>query len=106
MTAIQMLRLEVLGNENLKEKDSILQSKLDLAKGIYLSLRYPFTRPEISEDYTYWQVMAAKELYNKDGLEGVEAYSENGLSISYNSAFSLLSPSLINMIVPKAGVPE
>lgn len=109
MNTIEMLRLEVLGDRLDTTKDEVLYKKLDDAKQIFLALKYPYENPrptEVPTEYNFWLIMCAKELYNKNGYEGVTSYSENGMSISYSQVSSLLSSTLLSLIVPKAGVPK
>ena len=57
-------------------------------------------RLEILGDVT----RCAIELYRKIGTTNVQSYSENGLSVTYMTG--LISSSLMNELVPKAGVPK
>jgi hypothetical protein len=109
MTPIEEMRLEVFGNKTDTTKDDLLNLKLKEAKDLFILIKYPFVNPkptEVSTEYLSWVTMCAKELYNKYGNEGMSSYSENGLSISYDQAMSIISPTLRGMIVSKAGVPK
>lgn len=105
MEQVDILRKNI-GDTNLSTLQ--LNLLLDLAKNCFLDIKYPFdsTVTTIPERYLYWQILCAKELYNKLGFEGIGSYSENGLSIGLDQAMSVISPSLRNMIIPKAGVPS
>jgi len=108
MTQIEEMRLEALGDSTDDSKDDLLTLKLKEAMDLFILIKYPFltTKPTIiPSEYLSWQTMCAKELYNKYGFEGIAGYSENGLSMQYDQAMSIISPTLRGMIVSKAGVP-
>lgn len=102
------MRLEILENMDNNSEDNIFKIKLEEAKYEYLSRVYPLN-PEIEElpndRARNWQTKCAIEMYNKRGDENVIAYSENGLSESYEK--SGISQDLLNELPPpKAGVPR
>lgn len=111
MSEIQQLtkmRLEILGNSSDSTKDEVFLEKLNDAKIVALNALYPYNN-EIdilpnNVRLKNWQVRCAIELYNAMERVGVQTYSENGLSVSFLS--SLVSSSLMNEIIPKAGVPR
>lgn len=105
---LKKMRLELLGNSNDTTKDEIFLDKLNDAKVLALNTLYPYndeidTLPN-NVRLRNWQVRCAIELYNAMERVGVQTYSENGLSVSFLS--SLISSSLMNEIIPKAGVPR
>lgn len=105
---LKKMRLELLGNSNDTTKDEIFLDKLNDAKVLALNTLYPYndkidTLPN-NIRLKNWQVRCAIELYNSMERIGVQTYSENGLSVSFLS--SLISSSLMNEIIPKAGVPR
>ena len=105
---LKKMRLELLGNSNDTTKDEIFLDKLNDAKVLALNTLYPYndeidTLPN-NVRLRNWQVRCAIELYNAMERVGVQTYSENGLSVSFLS--SLVSSSLMNEILPKAGVPR
>lgn len=102
-------RLEILGNSLDTSKDNLIKIKLNEARALFLIIKYRTSTPPVSEipqHYVYWQILCAKELYNKNGTEGLSSYSENGIEISYDQALSLISPLLLSLVPPKAGVPK
>lgn len=74
---------------------------------LYLSLSFPVDRSitEIPEEYArdvgiVRSIM--QETLERDGLSSVTAYSENGMSFTFDSAH--ISKQLLSMITPKAKV--
>ena len=72
---------------------------------LYLSLSFPFDRTimEIPEEYArdvgiVRSIM--QETLERDGLSSVTAYSENGMSFTFDSAH--ISRTLLSTITPKA----
>jgi hypothetical protein len=100
MTQLERLKIRIPENNNDLELEEFLES----AKAIILSRRFPFGEQplEIEERYKDLQIRIAVELYNKQGVEGQTAHSENGVSRSYASAS--VSEELLREITPKAGV--
>lgn len=101
MTVLERLKTQI-GDDSVA--DELLLTYLEDAKGIVLNRRYPFGYPEGTEvepKYETVQVKIALELFSKQGAEGEVSHSENGISRSYES--SSVSPSLLNMVIPKVG---
>ena len=102
------MRLSILGNSDDSSLDNIFELKLDDAKSIALYTLYPFddTKEELPDTWRMkmWLVRCAIELYNKKDSANVQSYSENGISVSYLSG--LISKSLLDELIPKAGVPK
>ena len=100
MTQLERLKLRIPENNNELELEDVLES----AKAVILSRRYPFGEQplEIEDRYKDLQIRIAVEMYNKRGVEGQTAHSENGVSRTYSSAN--VSKELLNEITPKAGV--
>lgn len=102
------MRLSILGNSDDSSLDDIFELKLDDAKSIALYTLYPFddTKDELPDTWRMkmWLVRCAIELYNKKDSANVQSYSENGISVSYLSG--LISKSLLDELIPKAGVPK
>ncbi len=101
------MRISILGNSDDESLDDIFEAKLDDAKSIALYTLYPFN--DTAELPTTWRmdmwlVRCAIELYNKKDSANVQSYSENGISVSYLSG--LISKSLLDELIPKAGVPR
>jgi len=89
--------------------DDTFKIKLDDAEIVALNTLYPYDLTKTEIDKTNkrlinWQIRCAIELYKAMERIGVQAYTENGLSVSFLT--SLLSTNLINELVPKAGVPK
>lgn len=100
MTQLERLKLRIPENNNELELEDVLES----AKAVILSRRYPFGEQplEIEDRYKDLQIRIAVEMYNKRGVEGQTAHSENGVSRTYSSAN--VSEELLREITPKAGV--
>lgn len=106
---IQRMRLEILGDIADSSKDEVFKMKLVDAEVVALNTLYPYdlTKTEIEQNdkrLKNWQIRCAIELYKASERIGVQAYSENGLSVQYLT--SLISSNLLNELVPKAGVPK
>ena len=101
------MRISILGNSDDKSLDDMFSEKLDDAKSIALYTLYPFDdEAELPNTWRMgmWLVRCAIELYNKKDSANVQSYSENGISVSYLSG--LISKSLLDELIPKAGVPK
>lgn len=103
---LQKMRLEILGDSTNDTKDDVFNSKLDDAEVVALNTLYPYDLTKTELDKTNkrlanWQTRCAIELYKAMERIGVQSYAENGLSVSFLT--SLISPSLIHELVPKAG---
>ena len=101
MTVLERLKTQI-GDDSVA--DELLLTYLEDAKGIVLNRRYPFGYPEGTEvepKYETVQVKIALELFSKRGAEGEVSHGENGISRGYESAS--VSPSLLNMVIPKVG---
>lgn len=106
---IKRMRLEILGDVADSTKDEVFKLKLDDAEVVALNTLYPYDCEQKELDKTNkrlmnWQTRCAIELYRKIGTTNVQSYSENGLSVTYMTG--LISSSLMNELVPKAGVPK
>lgn len=103
---LNIMRLEILNDENDTSKDAVFKVMLENAKNVALNTLFPYNK-EIEElpegkRYRIWQVRCAIELYNKLDNTNVMSYSENGLSVSFLSG--LISSSLMSELGPaKAG---
>lgn len=111
MSEIQQLkkmRLNILGNSSDSTKDEIFKDVLTDAEVVALNALYPYNDEIIELPNTFrlknWQTRCAIELYKAMERIGVQSYSENGLSVSYLTG--LISNSLMNELIPKAGVPK
>lgn len=104
---LMKMKIELLDDLNDDSYDKIFLEKLRDAKNIALYTLYPF---DDSRDLPktwrmdMWIVRCAIELYNKKDSANVQSYSENGISVSYLSG--LISKTLLNELIPKAGVPK
>ena len=101
------MRIAILGSSSDSSSDDIFEFKLDEAKSIALDILYPFDKEaELPDTWrmNMWLVRCAIELYNKIGSENVQSYTENGFNVSYLSG--LISKTLLNELIPKAGVPR
>ena len=87
--------------------EQYLNSLLEDTKDIALNHLYPFLveRPELPSRYYGWQLRACEEINETAGFRGLKSYSENGLSFS-KATDGMLSLSIINELIPYAGIPE
>ena len=81
-----------------------------IALGVYLATLYPFerTRTEFPEDRpgdVYWIELAMQQIIERAGASSATAYSENGISIQFDSS-SVVSKDLRKMLTPYVGVPK
>lgn len=99
MTQAELLKLRLPTAE---ERE--IQILLETAKSVINARRYPFgdVPEELERRYENLQIRIAVELYNKQGAEGENSHSENGISRSYSSAW--VSEELLSEITPKAGI--
>lgn len=100
MELLQRLKLRIPEEEN----ELILDDCLLSAAHIIRSKRNPFGdgTEAIEPKYHDLQLRIAVELYNKMGIEGESAHSENGVSRTYENAG--ISESLLAEITPLARV--
>lgn len=101
------MRISINGSSDDDSLDDMFHEKLDDAKSIALYTLYPFDdEAELPKTWRMdmWLVRCAIELYNKKDSANVQSYSENGISVSYLSG--LISKSLLDELIPKAGVPK
>ena len=103
---IKAMRLEILGNTSDSSKDEVFKRMLDNAETIALDTLYPYNKEidylPYNKRLKNWQTRFAIELYNKMGTTNVQAYTENGLTVSFLSG--LVSNYLMRELIPKAGV--
>lgn len=105
---LTQMRIVILNDGNDNSKDNVFNVMLNNAKAIALNTLYPFdkTITDIDESnfrLRNWQVRCAIELYEAMGKNGLQSYTENGLSVTYFQ--NLISPILYRELVPKAGAP-
>lgn len=101
------MRISIFGNSSDESADELFKEKLDDAKSIALYTLFPFNdNADLPKTWRMdmWLVRCAIELYNKKDSANVQSYSENGISVSYLSG--LISKSLLDELIPKAGVPK
>lgn len=75
-----------------------------IAKEIMLNRLYPFCEWDtvsLPPRYDMLHCSATIELWNRRGAEGQISHSENGISRTW--ANSILSPFLINLLIPQVG---
>ena len=100
------MRISILGASDNETQDDMFQFMLDNAKSVALDTLYPFDQTaELPNTWRIdmWLVRCAIELYNRRDNDNVQSYSENGISVSYWSG--KISKSLLDELIPKAGVP-
>ena len=110
-TQLEKLKVKIPYDEDIFSSQEIyeivLNGLLEDSKNIALADLYPFldwSEMELPTKYYNWQIRASYELYKYDQFMGIKSYSENGLSFSRDS--DGLSKSLMNELVPKAGIPK
>lgn len=105
---LKIMQLEILGNIFDNSKDDIFNVMLKNAEVVALNTLYPYNLEikELPNNFRLknWQTRCAIELYRKIGTTNVQSYSENGLSVTFLTG--LISTSLMNELIPKAGVPK
>ena len=89
-----------------EEVDSIYR----VALGVYLATLFPLdpSHTEFPEDRArdvYWIELAMQQIVERSGVSSAVAYSENGLSIEFDSS-ALISRDLRRLITPYVGVPK
>lgn len=104
----QRVKLNVgVGNEDTSLDDS-LKEIIEQVIDRFYSLKYPFDFDIDDEDvpkrFNSWIVQASVSVFDSIGYANVRSYSENGVSISWQTMSDGISSSLINDLIPKAGV--
>lgn len=79
----------------------------DIACDIYINYKYPFSSvSKVSskdlEKHPTWFLRCMQEIIDKEGINNVIGYSENGVSVTFDKTG--LSQSLIDEIIGEAGV--
>jgi len=87
--------------------DEQLEDLYECSCDLYLSLSFPFNHEitEIPEEYVRDITIVRKimeETLERDGFSSFTAYSENGMSFTFDNAN--ISSNLLRLIVPKAKV--
>ena len=95
--------LELLSGES---DEDTLAAYLAVAGDAVCRRAYPFDETVfiVPDKYAYTQVKAAAYLLDKRGATGEIAHNENGVNRTYESAD--IPPSLLQGVVPMAGVPK
>ena len=108
---LEHLKILLKVKDNLQDDD--LLHLLEVAEQIALSIIFPFSTDEewseltLPAKYDIWVVNASKELYENEGGNALlKAYSENGISMTYNETKGYLSIGTISQLLPKASVPK
>jgi plasmid maintenance system antidote protein VapI len=87
-------------------KDTLLNLMIKIASDLALRTINPFEDDidslVLPYKYDLWVVQAVQQMYNNLGSESIKAYSENGLSITYQDFVSGISSSLLGQLIPKA----
>lgn len=89
---------------DLPEDDVRLVAYLEDAKMAIQNRRFPCggSPEELEPQYLNLQIRIALELFNKEGIEGQTAHSENGINRSYQNPG--VSSSLLSEVTPKVKV--
>jgi len=109
----QLEYLKVLLRIKDNSKDDELLALLEISEIMAKSVVFPFSTDDEWSDltlparYDIWVVNASKEIYESEGGNSLlKAYSENGISFTYNDTKGLLSIGTISQLLPKASVPK
>ena len=93
-----------------KSRDEISDC-FDRAVMDYLLIRYPSVngRPTLETlDFDFvtvnWIMARMQDIFERGVNFNVSSYSENGLSIKFDGSY--IEPTLVRMILPKAGIPQ
>lgn len=88
MTQLEKLKLRIPEESN----DNVLVDILDSSKAVIMRKRYPFEDfpDELETRYLELQLELAVYKYNKRGVEGQTAHSENGVNRTYADEAALL----------------
>lgn len=91
-------------------QDDLLRLFIQVAIDKAVSLRYPFDLDKTEEDleprFESWILRASRSIYDSQGAYNIKSFSQNGLSITYESMQDGISTNLINEIMHKVGVPK
>lgn len=103
MSAVEKLRNYPGLDDGGALPETTLAFFLDVAKDTILRRRFPFdpAQTEMPTEYEGIQLRMAVEMISKIGAEGQVAHAENNITREYAS--ETISPSLLRMVVPKAG---
>ena len=99
MTQLEKLKLRL--PEISSEK---AESYLETAKAAIMARRFPFEDfpEELEPRYLDLQLRIAADLFAKEGAEGENSHSENGVSRAYSNAW--VSEELLSEVTPKGRV--
>lgn len=104
MDILERLKLRVTDPGQPEPDDSVLEACLDEARAEIMSRRFPYGEwpSEIEQRYANLQIRIAMEIYDRIGMEGELAHSENGITRSFES--STVSSKLLEQVTPFCGV--
>jgi len=99
---IEQMKLGFRAKYNYLSEDEV-EELYEKALMIYLELQYPLhktvhTIPERNLRGITWIKMCMQEILERSGVSSAVAYSENGLSIRYDS--SVVSSTLMQLLTP------
>lgn len=92
-------------------QDEEIDAMYDIALGDYLRYKFPSVNSKYIVDSfeldfisSQWLVSRIIDILGRAGGLSVEAYKENGLSLSYGASY--IDPNLVMQIMPQAGIPR
>lgn len=92
-------------------QDEEIDSMYNIALGDYLRYKFPSANSkyivdsfELDFTSSQWLVARIIDILGRAGGLSVEAYKENGLSLSYGASY--IDPNLVMQIMPQAGIPR
>ncbi len=96
MTQLERLKLRIPEEPD----DSVLEERLETAKEIIMSLRYPDGAwpDELEKQHLGLQIEIAEDTYNRKGASGQIGHTENAVSRQWGSEW--VSAQLLSRIVP------
>lgn len=90
--------------------DEVLKVFMDVAINKLLEERYPFDMSKTEKDldgrFNSWIARATRSIYESQGQMNITQFSQNGVQITYSNMVEGIDRSLINTIIPMAGVPK
>lgn len=93
-----------------ESQDDVLKVLIDVSISKLLELRYPFdldkTEVDLEKRFEGWIARACSSMYENQGQYNISQFSQNGVQITYSNLSDGIDQSLINAIMPYAGVPK
>lgn len=105
MEVKELFKKEIIFLEKkLPKKKDFIESAIEDAIVIYRNRRRSLEQEVFSDNEKNWIKRCAEELLITEKYKGISRYSENGFSVETYE--TVISPNLLNEIVPKVGIPK